>query len=137
MIDRSLVARLTHSLLPLSLLLVFFLGCSEISGPFLVLIDIARFFPPLPNTTFAWMVGAIAGPLFAVSFTFYRIILWWQVSYLMWTDIQYVLTTGISNKLRPGRNHVLYVMLAGNITLGLLQIYWWTMILEEAKKLLV
>ena len=116
---------------------VFFLGCSEISGIFLVLIDVARFFPPVPDTTFDFLVGAIAGPLFAVAFFYYRILLWWKVSYLMWTDCMTCLHNGMANKLRPGRNHVIYTMMVSNLGLGLLQIYWFSIILGEAKKLFV
>jgi hypothetical protein len=103
-----------------------------------VWVDVAKFFPPLPNHTwFNFIIGVIAEPLFAVTFIFYRIIMWWQVSYQMWMDIRHVLNNGMAEKLRPGRNHVLYVMLVSNALLGCLQLYWCTIILEEAQKVLL
>ena len=114
---------------------VFFLGCSEVSGIFLVLIDVAKFHPPEPKTTFDTIVGVIAGPCFAITFFYYRIYLWWQISIRMYRDIYYVTKTGIAAKLRPNRDHILYFMIMGNFALGLLQMYWFTIILQEAKKL--
>ena len=98
------------------------------------MIDIAQFFPPLEGSNFDLLVGLIAGPMFALCFTNYRIWMWWQVSVQMYNDIYHVMTNGMADKLRPGRNHVLHIMWIGNLVLGLLQIYWWTIILEEAKK---
>ena len=116
-------------------MLVFFLGCSEVSGIFLVLIDIAKFHPPEPNTIFDTMVVVIAGPCFAITFFYYRIYLWWQVSIRMYKDVYYVIKTGVAKKLRPGRDYILYFMIVGNSVLTLLQIYWFMIILQEAKKL--
>jgi hypothetical protein len=117
-----------------SFLLVFYLGCSEISTIPLVAVDLAKFFPPLPGTKYDFLVGAICGPLFAVTFTYYRIISWWTVSFQMFRDIFHVMRNGMADKLRPGRNHVLYVMMALNVLLGALQLYWFSIILEEAAK---
>jgi len=114
---------------------VFFLGCSEISTAPLIFIDLAKFFPPIEGSTYDTVV-AICGPLFALSFTYYRVILWWKVSYLMFQDIFGALKDGTANKLRPGRNHVLYVMMGLNLLLGCLQLYWFSIILEEALKVL-
>jgi hypothetical protein len=105
-----------------------------VSGIFLVFLDTAKFYPPIPDTTFDFIVNGLAGPLFAVAFFYYRIVLWWQVSYLMFTDIRHVLNNGMAAKLRPGRNHVLYVMMVLNVSLGLLQVYWSTIIWEGVKK---
>jgi hypothetical protein len=114
--------------------LVFYLGCSEISTIPLVFIDLAKFFPPIDGSSFDFFVGAICGPLFAVAFTYYRVLAWWKVGYQMVSDILYVRNNGMAAKLRPGRNHVLYVMMALNFLLGFLQLYWFTLILEEAAK---
>ena len=92
----------------------------------------AKFFPPLPDTPYDFVVNGICGPLFAATFIYYRVILWWYVGYQMFTDIIHVMKNGTANKLRPGRNHVLYVMMTLNVCLGLLQLYWFTIILEEA-----
>jgi hypothetical protein len=108
------------------------LGCSEISTIPLLAIDIAGFFPPEPGTAFEQFVGGVCGPAFALTFTIYRVILWWIVSYQMFQDIFTVLKNGMASKLRPGRNHVLYVMMISNLFLGLLQLYWFQIILAEA-----
>ena len=118
------------------LYVVFYLGCSEISTIFLIFVDIAKFFPPIPGSTYDTFIGAFCGPLFAVSFIYYRVILWWPIGLQMLRDIRHVQANGMADKLRPGRNHVLYTMIAVNIVLGLLQLYWLTIILEEAIKVL-
>jgi len=102
---------------------------------FLVIIDLAKFFPPEPNTRFDTVV-AVSGPPFAVTFAFYRVGMWWKVSYMLFRDCHAVLSTGRSNQLRPGKDYVLYVFLVLNIPLGCLQLYWFSIILEEAMKLL-
>jgi hypothetical protein len=97
--------------------------------------DMANFFPPETGTNFHFFIGAVCGPLFAITFTYYRVIAWWGVSRQMFEDSMYVLNSGISDKLRPGRNHVLYVMMTLNLLLGLMQLYWFQMIVGEALKL--
>ena len=54
----------------------------------------------------------------------------------MFSDIIAVLRNGTAQKMRPGRNHVLYVMMTLNLLLGLLQLYWFQIILVEAGKVL-
>jgi TLC domain len=98
-------------------------------------VDLAKYFPPEPQSFYDSVV-AVSGPLFAVSFTFYRVVLWWQVSLLLWKDCYHVVSKGVSDKLRPGKNFVLYAFLFLNLPLGLLQLYWFTIILDEARKLL-
>lgn len=115
---------------------IFYLGCSEVSTIPLVFLDLAKFFPPQPDTPFEHFVNGLCGPAFAVTFTFYRVIQWWIVGYQMFSDIFAVVKDGSANKLRPGRNHVLYVMMALNLLLGLLQLYWFQIILGEAVKVL-
>ena len=115
---------------------VFYLGCSEISTIPLIAIDLAKFFPPLPDTNYDFLVNAISGPLFAIAFTYYRVFLWWPAGYQMFQDIFHVIKNGEANKQRPGRNHVLYVMMLLNCLLGLLQLFWFRTILIEAMKVL-
>jgi hypothetical protein len=55
---------------------------------------------------------------------------------MMFKDIFGVLNDGTASKMRPGRNHVLYVMMGLNLLLGFLQLYWFSIILEEAMKVL-
>jgi TLC domain len=101
-----------------------------------VAIDLAKFFPPEAGTNYDFLVQAICGPLFALTFIVYRVILWWTVGYRMFSDIFCVLRNGSANKERPGRNHVLYVMMILNLLLGALQLYWFTIILGEAVEFL-
>jgi hypothetical protein len=115
---------------------IFYLGCSEISTIPLVFVDLAKFFPPIPGTNFDVFIGVVCGPLFAATFTYYRVFLWWKVSYQMAHDIRHVLKNGMAEKLRPGRNHVLYVMMTLNLLLGMLQLYWFSLILQEVAKVL-
>ncbi|KAG7352822.1 TLC domain containing protein [Nitzschia inconspicua] len=115
---------------------VFYLGCSEISTIPLVAIDLAKFFPPEPGSNYDFLAQAICGPLFAITFTYYRVILWWTVGYQMFQDIFHVLRSGNADRMRPGRNHVLYVMMLLNLLLGALQLYWFTIILGEAMEFL-
>lgn len=115
---------------------IFYLGCSEISTIPLVFIDLAGFFPPQAGTPYDAFVGGLCGPLFAVTFTIYRVVLWWKVGYQMFSDIFAVLKNGMAEKERPGRNHVLYVMMVLNLLLGLLQLFWFRIILVEAGKVL-
>ncbi|CAB9511259.1 TLC domain [Seminavis robusta] len=114
---------------------VFFLGVTEFSSLFLVLIDLAKFFPPEPETTFDTISG-LCGPLFAASFTVYRVVLWWKVSLLLWQDCYHVVTKGSSDALRPGKNYVLYIFLFLNVPLGLLQLYWFGIILDAVRNIL-
>lgn len=100
-----------------------------------MVIDLAKYFPPETDTLFDTALAA-SGPLFAVTFAIYRVVLWWQVSYLLFTDCYHVVATGISNQLRPGKNYVLYVFLVLNVPLGFLQLYWFSLILKEVGKVL-
>ena len=67
---------------------------------------------------------AICGPCFALTFTVYRVVLWWKVVAQLWSDATYVLKKGLIHTLRPGKTYVLYLLLALSIPMGLLQLYW-------------
>lgn len=97
--------------------------------------DLARFFPPESGTWFD-IVVAVSGPLFAITFFFYRVVLWWKISYMLWSDALYVLRNGISEQFRPGKSYVLYIFLIANVPLGFLQLYWLKLIGDEAVKVL-
>lgn len=116
---------------------VFFLGLSEFSSIFLVFVDVAKFFPPTPGTYYDTWVNMVCGPLFVVTFFYYRVFLWWKVSYLLWSDALTVLRNGVAEKLRPGRSYVLYIFLTLNPILGVLQLYWFGIILNEVHKVLM
>jgi hypothetical protein len=100
-------------------------------------VDLGNYFPPTPGTFYDFWVNGICGPLFAVFFAWYRVILWWKVSYQLWSDAIYVIRTGIAERQRPNRSFVLYIFLILNLPLGILQLYWFGIILGEVKKLLL
>lgn len=115
---------------------IFFLGCSEFSSIFLVFIDLGRYFPPTAGSPYDLFIS-VCQPAFLVSFGWYRIILWWKVSLLLWKDVLYVLKTGKAEELRPGKSFCLYIYLFLNVVLGLLQIFWFGLILKEAVKVVL
>ena len=114
----------------------FFLGLSEVSTVFLVWMDLATFFPPTtPDSLFATFIQA-CGPGFVVTFIWYRVLQWWPMSIQLFRDVYHVVSTGVLSKLRPGQAWVLYIFLAANLPLGLLQLYWLTIIFGEVQKTL-
>lgn len=114
---------------------VFFVGLSEVSSMFLVFVDLAKFFPPVPGSAFDMWVG-LCGPCFVVTFFIYRVLLWWKVLYQLWSDTAYVLKKGLAEKLRPGKAYVLYLFMTVSIPMGLLQLYWFHIIVNEVIKVL-
>jgi TLC domain len=104
---------------------IFFGGCSEISTIFLVLCDFDVYFPARHGS--AWgNVILFCQVSFTLTFLYYRIVGWWQVSVQLWSD---VLTVGVMRKraidsYRPGKAWFLYGFLAMDLALGLLQVYW-------------
>ena len=101
---------------------IFFGGCSEISSIFLVVADFDNFFPASHGTSWQGLVTACQG-MFVLTFFYYRIVGWWQESYRLWSDALIVL--GKKSRLRPGKSLLfLYVFLAVDVALGLLQLYW-------------
>ena len=116
---------------------VFFLGLTEVSSFFLVFVDLSKYYPPLDGSWFDVWVNGICGPSFAVTFFYYRVILWWPESIRLFRDVSEVVRTGQVQKLRPGKAWVLYLFLVLNLPLGLLQLYWSTIIIAEAKKVLL
>jgi hypothetical protein len=115
---------------------VFFLGLTEVSSFFLVFVDLSKYFPPVPNSRLDLWLG-ICGPCFAVTFFYYRVLLWWPESLRLFRDVLEVVRSGQAQKLRPGNAWVLYLFLILNLPLGLLQLYWSTIIAGEVKKILV
>ena len=107
---------------------------TEVSSIPLVFMSLSKYFSPEPGSVFATLVD-ISGPLFAVSFFYYRVVLWWKVSYRLWADAYHVLTKGIAEKYRPGKVYALYLILVINAVLGILQLYWFSLILKEVAKL--
>ena len=119
---------------------IFFLGLTEVSSIFLVFVDLSKYFPPISNSFFDKFIGLFCAPLFAVTFIYYRVILWWPESYRLFCDVKAVVASGQAQKLRPGSpaaSWVLYLFLACNFPLGLLQLYWVTLIVAEIQKILL
>ena len=116
---------------------IFFLGISELSSVFLVFVDLARYFPPIPGTWFDQLVMKIAAPGFVVCFLVYRVLYWWPVSWKLFQDVYAVtVKSDMAEKFRPGHSWVLYLYLALNLPLGLLQVYWLGIILQEVQTVL-
>lgn len=113
---------------------VFYLGLSEVSSIFLVLINLAKHFPPTPGSLIHQFVEFLCGPLFVVTFIYYRVFLWWKVNFLLWSDARQVIASGMAEKLRPGKSFVLYLFLAINVPLSILQVYWFWLIVGESSK---
>ena len=109
----------------------FFLGLSEVSSIFLVALDFSKYFQPQPGSWFQFYVGSIAGPCFAVTFVLFRVVLWWPVSFQLFQDVKKV-----NKDLRPGRSWILYMWCCFNIPMGLLQLYWLTIIVVKAQETL-
>jgi TLC domain len=117
---------------------VYFLGLTEVSSIALVFLDLGKFFPPAKDSALEMFILFVCGPAFVVSFIYYRVIRWWPVSYQLFTDIRFVLKSGQAKQLRGSRaTWVLLLFLACNLPLGLLQLYWTTIIADEVHGTLV
>lgn len=114
----------------------FYLGLSEVSTLFLVWMDLANYYTPVPGSVLATFIEAVAGPAFVVTFTWYRVLQWWPVSIQLFRDAHHVMQSGKLEQLRPKQSWVLWVFLCSNLPLGLLQLYWLTIILGEVQKTL-
>jgi hypothetical protein len=112
---------------------VFFLGLTEVSSFFLVFIDLGTYFPAVEGSQFKLWVDLVCGPFFAVTFFYYRIFLWWPESLRLLRDVKQVVGSGQADRLRTGSNWVLYLFLCLNLPLGVLQLYWSTIIAAEAR----
>jgi len=97
-----------------------------------VSLDINKYFELQPGTLLQQFLQHITGPLFVVTFIYYRVILWWPCSMQLLKDVREVTSTGKAAEVRPGRTWILYMWLTLNFPLGLLQLYWLTLIVEEA-----
>ena len=124
---------------------IFFLALSEVSSVPLVFMSLGKYFP----TSIFNVVVPVAQPLFALTFTFYRVYMWNKISINLWSDAMIVLKkkkkreTGgkessccIAEEYRPGMTFCLYIFLSINVLLGLLQLFWFTKILKELLKVL-
>jgi hypothetical protein len=116
---------------------VFFLALTEVSSVPLVIISLGKYYP----TYFGTFVP-IAQPLFAITFSYYRVYLWQKVSVGLWSDAIAVLkkkdknNVSIAEQFRPGKTLCLYVYLFIDVLLGFLQLFWFTTILFEVMKVM-
>lgn len=119
----------------LSYYALFFMGASEISSIWLVSLDVAKYFALRPGSLAQFFFQHVTGPVFVVTFVYYRVILWWPCSLQLLRDVRHVtVTTNQAAQLRgKSRTWILYLWLALNFPLGLLQLYWLSLILDEAK----
>jgi len=99
---------------------LFFGGCSEISSIFLVFCDFDVYFPA-DNNGPAWKAFiTLNQAMFTLLFLGYRVIGWWVVSYQLWKDV-----FSVDKKLASkGKAWFLNIFLFMDLTLGLLQLYW-------------
>uniref|UniRef100_A0A7S4AQ81 TLC domain-containing protein n=1 Tax=Pseudo-nitzschia australis TaxID=44445 RepID=A0A7S4AQ81_9STRA len=103
---------------------IFFGGCSEISTIFLVLCDFDVYFPAEDRGSLWGMTILFCQVSFTLSFFYYRVIGWWQVSFQLWSDVFAVAKKGCIEEYRPGKGWFLYGFLAMDFLLGALQVYW-------------
>jgi hypothetical protein len=112
---------------------VFYLALSEVSSLPLLMMSISKYFPPVPGS-FHEVLNDLAGPAFAVTFTYYRVYLWIKMTRQLWSDGVYVISKGLSDQYRPGKNFCLYLILLVCTLLSCLQLFWFTLIIREVLK---
>lgn len=102
---------------------IFFGGCSEISTIFLVLCDLDVYFPAQDGSLWGLTI-LLCQVSFTLSFFYYRVIGWWQVSFQLWSDVFALVKKGSIEEYRPGKGWFLYGFLVMDFLLGSLQVYW-------------
>ena len=114
---------------------VYFGGCAEISSIFLALADMDDIFTGLP---FALEVAVLSSKgLFTLTFTYYRVITWMKWSKSLWQDSLSTLQSRSIEKLRPGKTSFVYVFLGLNVVLGVLQVYWFGLIVHKVIEMIL
>lgn len=107
---------------------IFFMGLSEVSSIFLVVIDLGQYVPPEPGTHYDTLVHHVCAPLFVVTFLYYRVILWWfPITANLLRDV----SGGLKQPKSP--KWVMYLLLLLDIPMGILQLYWMTMIVQTVQ----
>jgi TLC domain len=111
----------------------FFLGISEVSSIFLVLLDCAKYYEPTAiGFPFVQLVALASGGAFVVTFTLYRVILWWPTSMRLFHDVYSETAAGTPSQMRALRTWLVF-----NIPMGCLQLYWLGIILDKAKAVIM
>lgn len=108
----------------------FFFALSEVSSVPLVIMSLAKYYPPTPGSMMA-AIGGVAPALFAVTFTFYRVIMWIRVTGQLWSDVKFAISSGKAEQFRPGKIWALYFILFTSSLLTLLQLFWFSLIVAE------
>ena len=100
---------------------------------FLVFCDFDVYFPSQQGGSLWKNFILLCQVCFVLTFLAYRVVGWWMVSYHLWKDALFVLR-GDNNKKNDdgdadasrtaGKTWFLYIFLAMDVALGLLQVYW-------------
>jgi hypothetical protein len=108
---------------------IFYFALSEVSSIPLVVLSLSKYYPPQEGSFFEILKG-LAEPLFAVTFSYYRVFLWTKVTYNLWKDVSYVIKMKLVDSYRPGKTWTLYVILVTALILTFMQFYWFTLVLS-------
>lgn len=108
---------------------MFYFALSEVSSIPLVVLSLSKYYPPQEGSFFEMLKG-LAEPLFAVTFSYYRVFLWTQVTYNLWKDVSHVINMKLVDSYRPGKTWTLYVILVTAGLLSFMQFYWFTLVLS-------
>lgn len=110
----------------------FFLGISEVSSIFLVLLDCSKYYEPSAiGFPMVQLLALLSGAVFVVTFAYYRVALWWPTSIQLFRDVS-TATSGTPAQIRALRTWLVF-----NIPMGFLQLYWLGIILGEVKAVLI
>lgn len=105
---------------------LFFGGCSEISTLALVWVELDKYFPTAINeTSSAWQGWIFFNQvMFVVLFVAYRLVGWFTVSRTLWADVGKVMEKDMETYRGPSTKAFVYAFLGMDVSLGLLQVYW-------------
>lgn len=108
---------------------MFYFALSEVSSIPLVILSLSKYFPPEEGSLLETL-KTIAEPLFAATFSYYRVYLWSQVTYQIWKDGIYVIKADLVDKYRPGKTWTLFVILLSALILSFMQYYWFSLVVQ-------
>jgi hypothetical protein len=108
---------------------MFYFALSEVSSIPLVVLSLSKYYPPQEGSLLEMLKG-LAEPLFAITFSYYRVFLWTQITYKLWQDGIYVIRMKLVDSYRPGKTWTLYVILFSALILSFMQFYWFTLVLS-------
>lgn len=109
-----------------------FASLSEMSSLFLVPLDASEYFPPtVVGSAYDTFIHGVCAPLFTLTFTYYRVWMWWPATIRLWSDIYHLRESGQDEKLRPGKTWVPLLQGLMAVPMGLLQLYWLGQIVQK------